>query len=123
MPHPVRILIVEDNLSDADLLLFEVRRGGWDPAWVRVETEAAFLQALDDRPDLILSDLTLPRFDGLRGLGHADRQFDDEQASLAEFALEFNLAAQQFRQFLGDRQAQAGPFVFAGQGFALCRDG
>jgi hypothetical protein len=47
-----------------------------------------------------------------------NRQPDGERAPLAELALQQDLASQQFRQLLDDRESQAGPFVFTGQGIA-----
>src|SRR5256885_2254656 len=64
----IRLLIVEDNPSDADLMLRELRRAGFDPDWRRVETETDFLASLDPEPDLILSDYAMPQFSGLRAL-------------------------------------------------------
>ncbi len=64
----IRLLIVEDNPSDAELMLRELRRAGFDPDWQRVETEADFLASLDPEPDLILSDYAMPQFSGLRAL-------------------------------------------------------
>ena len=63
--HRINILIVEDIATDAELLIRELRRAGLDSQWTRVETESAFLAALDKSPDLILSDFSLPRFNGL----------------------------------------------------------
>jgi PAS domain S-box-containing protein len=65
---PLRLLIVEDNPDDADLLLRELRRAGFDPEWSRVETEPDFLAALQNLPQIILSDYSMPHFSGLRAL-------------------------------------------------------
>ena len=64
----LRLLIVEDNPSDAELMLRELRRAGFDPEWRRVETEADFLAGLAPEPDLILSDHAMPQFSGLKAL-------------------------------------------------------
>jgi len=64
----IRLLIVEDNPSDADLMLRELRRAGFDPDWRRVDTETDFLASLDPEPDLILSDYAMPHFSGLKAL-------------------------------------------------------
>ncbi|MBS1190211.1 MAG: response regulator receiver modulated diguanylate cyclase/phosphodiesterase with sensor(s) [Rhodocyclaceae bacterium] len=64
----LRALIVEDDPTDAELLLHELRRGGFDVQWQRVEEKAEYLAALDSRPDIIYSDFNLPQFDGLRAL-------------------------------------------------------
>jgi DNA-binding NtrC family response regulator len=66
MKQALQLLIVEDNPSDAELLLAELRRGGFDPAWTRVETEPAFLAELEKLPDIVLSDFAMPEFSGLR---------------------------------------------------------
>ena len=68
MSIPLRVLILEDNPSDAELMLHELRRAGFVPEWQRVETEADYRAALDPALDLILADYRLPQFDGLRAL-------------------------------------------------------
>jgi two-component system cell cycle sensor histidine kinase/response regulator CckA len=71
-PPPVetrlRVLIVEDNANDAELIIREATKAGFKFDWQRVETEAEFLAELVKAPDLILSDYSLPRFDGLRAV-------------------------------------------------------
>ncbi len=63
MAKPLRVLIVEDAPDDAELLLLELRRGGYDPVAERVETPAAMQAALEGGPwDVILSDNSLPQF-------------------------------------------------------------
>jgi PAS domain S-box-containing protein len=66
MPTPLNILIVEDSQDDADLIVAELRRAGFDPKWKRVETEPAFLAEIKTSPDIVLSDYSMPRFSGLR---------------------------------------------------------
>lgn len=66
MSKPIRVLVLEDSATDAEINIRELRRAGFDPKWKRVETEADFLAELDTSPDLILSDYSLPHFDGLR---------------------------------------------------------
>jgi PAS domain S-box-containing protein len=63
MADLLRVLIVEDSEDDAMLLLREVRRGGWEVQWQRVETAAAMKAALAAQPwDVVLADYSLPRF-------------------------------------------------------------
>src|SRR5713226_8053822 len=68
MSIPLRVLIVEDREADAKLMLHELRRGGFDPAWRRVETEADYLAHLDPSLDIILADYNLPQFGALPAL-------------------------------------------------------
>jgi signal transduction histidine kinase len=56
-------LIVEDSEQDAALLVRELRRGGYDLTFDRVETPNAMCAALDKRSwDIVLSDYSMPRF-------------------------------------------------------------
>jgi DNA-binding NtrC family response regulator len=66
MKTPLNILFAEDVQDDVDLLLAEIRRHGFDPQWKRVETELEFLEELKKLPDIVLSDYSMPQFNGLR---------------------------------------------------------
>ncbi len=68
MSEAVRVLIVEDDPVDADLMVRELKRGGFAPDWVRVQTESEYLRELDREPEVILSDSNLPMFDGFEAL-------------------------------------------------------
>jgi putative two-component system response regulator len=66
---PLRLLIVEDSLEDLTLILHELRRGGHDPDYLRVENADAMRAELDRREwDLVISDHSIPRFDSLAAL-------------------------------------------------------
>jgi signal transduction histidine kinase/DNA-binding response OmpR family regulator len=63
----LRLLIVEDDDADAELVRLELERAGYELEWTRVDTESALREALTQEPwDLIISDFAMPRFDGLR---------------------------------------------------------
>jgi two-component system cell cycle sensor histidine kinase/response regulator CckA len=65
MTTPLEILIVEDSRADAELLVTELRRGGFNPSWQRVDNLRDLVVALEKGSvHLILSDYTLPGFDG-----------------------------------------------------------
>lgn len=69
---PLRILMLEDSLMDAELVLYELRKGGLDFVSERVETKVHFEQALIEfEPDVMLLDFELPAFDGLSALNIA----------------------------------------------------
>ena len=60
---PLRVLIIEDSEEDADLIVLELKRGGYEPAYRRVDTRDAMLLALDEGTwDVVLSDFSMPRF-------------------------------------------------------------
>jgi PAS domain S-box-containing protein len=68
MSRSLYVLILEDNPTDAELVLHELRHAGFDPIWQRVDTEADFLDRLRANPEIILSDYRMPQFSGLRAL-------------------------------------------------------
>ncbi|HKY20125.1 MAG TPA: response regulator [Vicinamibacterales bacterium] len=61
--QPLRALLVEDNEDDAELIVQQLRRDGFEPEWHRVDCRADYLAHLSDDLDIILSDYTLPQFD------------------------------------------------------------
>ena len=66
---PLRLLHLEDNLSDAELISSQIGVEWPDCRIKRVDTRADFLAALrNEEFDLILSDFSLPAFDGLEAL-------------------------------------------------------
>ena len=70
MAIPLRILVLEDNPSDAELMLNALRNFGYAPFCVRVESEKEFETqlSLTPLPDVVLADFSMPEFDALRAL-------------------------------------------------------
>lgn len=69
MKTPLHILHLEDDPSDAALVQSALESGGVACAITRVQTQDAFVAALDQGGvDLVLSDFALPAFDGLSAL-------------------------------------------------------
>ena len=64
----IRVLLLEDRVADAELILRELRRSGFEPECLRVDNEADFVARLAPTIDIILADYTLPQFDGLEAL-------------------------------------------------------
>lgn len=66
---PVRVLLVEDEPADAELIIDDLHEDGIECITQCVDTEAGYLEALDIfQPDIVLSDLKLPAFDGHHAL-------------------------------------------------------
>ncbi len=64
MSKTLRVLLVEDSDDDEALLLRELRRSGFTPAFRRVETAPALTAALAEQAwDVVLCDYTLPLLD------------------------------------------------------------
>ena len=69
MANPLRVLLVEDSEDDAALLLRELRRGGYEPDWRRVDTAAALAAALGEGPwDVVTCDYVMPQLSALTAL-------------------------------------------------------
>jgi PAS domain S-box-containing protein len=65
----LRVLILEDNAADAELMERQLQREKAAGAFRRAETRAGFLKGLKEfKPDLILADYTLPGFDAMKAL-------------------------------------------------------
>lgn len=69
MATVLRILVIEDNEDDMDLLLRELRRGGYETAPLRVQTYEEMKEALEQQIwDIVFSDYSLPKFSGIAAL-------------------------------------------------------
>ncbi|MCC7081647.1 MAG: response regulator [Burkholderiales bacterium] len=67
--RPVRILIVEDSEDDVLLLVWELKRGGYDLYYEAVDTRIGMEAALRSGPwDIVISDYSMPDFSGLEAL-------------------------------------------------------
>lgn len=65
----LRILFVEDSCQDTELEERVLRKGGLAFRSMRVETREALVQVLGDfQPNVVISDYTLPKLDGLSAL-------------------------------------------------------
>ncbi|MDO9070814.1 MAG: PAS domain-containing protein, partial [Deltaproteobacteria bacterium] len=78
MEQALRILILEDLPSDAELMAYELRQAEIAHTHRRVADREHFVAALAENwPDLILSDFHLPNFDGLEALALAQATCPD----------------------------------------------
>src|SRR5579885_487525 len=78
MEQGLHLLIVEDVAAEAELAVYQLKRAGLHCTWTRVEAEASFRKALhEQRPDVILSDFSLPGYDGSAALELTRRESPD----------------------------------------------
>jgi PAS domain S-box-containing protein len=69
MEKKIRILYVEDVPTDAELILLELSLNGISYSHIIVETKKDYIEALISFvPDIIISDYSLPQFDGMNAL-------------------------------------------------------
>ncbi|HEY0333386.1 MAG TPA: ATP-binding protein [Stenotrophomonas sp.] len=75
MPHDgpklgeLRVLLIEDSPEDAELLSDQLLDAGLEAVFERVDSEPALRRCLDAfRPDIVLSDLSMPGFSGYDAL-------------------------------------------------------
>jgi PAS domain S-box-containing protein len=65
---PLKVLILEDQHSDAELMLHELRRAGFAPAWRLVNSKSEFLLNLAPDIDVVLADYHVPMFEAPHAL-------------------------------------------------------
>jgi len=68
MSSALKVLIIEDSPTDAEIAIASLRRTWSDIDWQRVESEETFLQQLQWMPDIIIADYEVPGFGALAAL-------------------------------------------------------
>jgi diguanylate cyclase (GGDEF)-like protein/PAS domain S-box-containing protein len=77
-PERIRLLLAEDSRADAELNLRELKRAGLALEHRIVDSEPDFMRELSEFvPDIIVSDFTMPRFDGMAALALAHERAPD----------------------------------------------
>ena len=113
----LHILILEDVTTDAELIKDELREAGTVFTPSCVKDKASYLKALDEfSPDIILSDYSLPSFDGLSALKLAGRKCPDVPFIFVSGALGEETAIELLKQgatdyVLKSRLSRLGPAV------------
>lgn len=69
MDDVLKILLVEDNIDDAEIIKRHLAKAGMKFSYKLIETRKDFMNALNEfKPDLIISDYNLPTFNGMQAL-------------------------------------------------------
>ncbi|WP_417531155.1 putative bifunctional diguanylate cyclase/phosphodiesterase [Marinobacter lipolyticus] len=116
MTRPIRLLMLEDNANDAELAIHELQRTGFEPDWVRVDTEQEFVQRLEPDLDLIIADFQLPQFNGLEALHHVRKRNLDVPVIIVSGTIGEEMAVRLIKEgaadyLLKDRLARLGVAV------------
>lgn len=87
-PAPLRVLHVEDNARDAELVAQALRKGGFSAAIEVVQSEAEFEKHLQlQTPDVVLADYNLPQWSGMEAVKLIHRAGVDVPVILVSGAL------------------------------------
>ena len=62
IPTHLNLLLLEDSVNDAELMLDVLHEAGFELTSRRVDSKVDYLHALDQPPDFILSDFSMPQF-------------------------------------------------------------
>ena len=116
MTTPLRLLILEDQPADAELMVRHLEQAGFAPRWQRVETEREFSAALGPEVELILADFHLPHYDALRALQRVRQCGLETPFLIVSATIGEELAVVAMQQgaadfVIKDRMARLGPAV------------
>lgn len=116
MPVPIRVLILEDHPTDAELMVLELKRAGFAPSWERVDSEPGYLEKLGPRWDVILSDYVMPQFKAPRALQLLKKSGLEIPFIIVTGSISEEIAVESLKQgatdyLLKDRLTRLGPAV------------
>ena len=95
MARTLRLLLIEDSEDDALLAVEELRKGGFEPNFTRVDTSKALEAALDEGGwDAVIADYNLPSFTGIDALRIVQAKGVDLPLLLVSGAIGEELAAE-----------------------------
>ncbi|MDP8242177.1 MAG: response regulator, partial [Candidatus Celaenobacter antarcticus] len=95
----MKILMLEDNRFDADLIKEELISHKFDFTSEVVQTEKDFINAIHDfKPDIILSDYSLPQFTGFEALEIAKKLIPDIPFIIITGSLSEEMAADSIKR-------------------------
>jgi len=116
MYTPLRVLILEDQAADAELILDELRQFGFELDWQRVESQEDFRANLRADLDVILADYSLPQFTAVQALDELHQVGLDIPFIVVTGSISEEVAVHCLKQgaadyLLKDRLARLGPAV------------
>lgn len=88
----LKILLLEDSESDAELILRVIKRSGLDFSYERTDTREEFIKAIKTfKPDIVLSDHSLPQFNSMEAL-----KISRSESALIPFILVTGTVSEEF---------------------------
>ena len=103
MGKAIRLLIVEDVEDDALLLVREIRTGGFEPVFKRVDSGKDLAETLKTETwDIVISDYGLPGFNGIDALKIAKKHDPDIPFILISGAIGEEVAVRAMKEGAGD---------------------
>ena len=116
MPTRLNLLLLEDSPNDAELILEVLREAGFELTFRRVDSQADYLRELDQPPDFILSDYSMPQFTAFDALRLMKERGLDIPFIVVSGCIGEEMAVQCMRAgatdyLLKDRLARLGPSV------------
>lgn len=116
MPTKLQVMIVEDRPADAELMVRELTKAGFEVDWQRVETESEFRRRLTPALSLILTDYHVPGFGAVPAMLALRESKVDVPLLVLSSTIGDELAAEVLRlgatdYVLKDRMARLGPAV------------
>jgi two-component system cell cycle sensor histidine kinase/response regulator CckA len=124
MAVPLRVLILEDRRTDLEMIVYELKRAGFEPHAVYATDAVEFAALLHPDLDVILADYSLPQFDALAALKIVQERnlrtpFIVVTGSISEEAAVSCLKAGATDYLLKDRLARLGPAITQALGARL----
>jgi signal transduction histidine kinase/CheY-like chemotaxis protein len=112
----LNVLILEDRKSDVGLVVHELKRSGYDISYRVVDSEKAYLEELNNLPDIILADYNLPQFDAPTALRHLKEKSEDIPFIIVTGSISEEVAVESIKQgaadyLLKDRLSRLGQAV------------
>ena len=112
----LRVLILEDQAPDAELVADMLRQSGFEPDWKRVDRKSAYFAALREKPDVVLADFKVPGLGALDALEVMREQGSDVPVIVISGLLGDELAAECIKSgasdyLLKDRLSRLGAAV------------
>lgn len=116
MENRLRVLILEDQVPDAELIARALRQSGMEIEWTRVDRKPDYLTALEAKPDIVLADFNVPGFGAFEALDVLREQGADIPVIVITGSLGDEIAAECIKRgasdyLLKDRLSRLGAAV------------